>query len=366
MHRHGIDRARGFGAAPPPRADSATSRLESGDRSRWRGATTWRCVELPLVASGDRVFVTTTDRKVRHDLATGRAGKRRFKTDLPTAPAVLEAEGQLRGNGPRRTALPASGSAGTRSPRSPCGQRRRGLKLPSLPRATQLEAEGTSLFLLDLAGNLQRIDPVDGSPEWEREGLGWDSPGFLLDGDLIFALARKDSLVAIDRETGKTRFGSYVPGFFAAAPRLDGGQVLVVSTEGRIYSVETRDGTVHDIGHHRIMQLVPPLAFEDRVVTVSADGWVEASVGNPLAAGRRADTALWASDLGEAVYGPPTAVSGLCFVPTSAGRLVALRADNGAQVWSLELSDRLAAAPLFTERFLVVATNRGDVYAYKH
>ena len=319
-----------------------------------------RCVELPLVPSGDHLFVTTTDRKLFcYDLGTGeKVWKRRFKTDLATAPAVLDgpetAEGSELEGGRLFLQVGVREDAKLYAFRADDGDEV--WKLPSFPRATQLEADDASLFLLDLAGNLQRIDPVDGSPVWDRSGLGWDAPGFLLESDTIFALARKDSLVALDRETGATRFGSYVPGFFSAAPQLDGDRILAATTEGRLFAISIENGAVKELGRHRSLQLAPPLGFGDRVLTVSSDGWVEAS----------ADSVLWTEDLGEAVRGTPTAVSGLCFVPTSAGRLVALRADTGAQVWSLELGDRLSTAPLFTERFLVVATNRGDVYAYEH
>ena len=323
-----------------------------------------RAVELPLVTSGESLFVTTTDKKLFcYELGTGKKiWRRRFKADLPCAPAVLAAAdttiGVLsRAGGRVFLQVGAREDAKLYALRADDGKDV--WKLPSYPRVTQLLVADGRLFSFDLAGTLRRLDPEDGSVVWSRDGFGWDPPGLVAGDGTLYVLARADSLLALVPETGERIWATHVAGRYVGRPYLDGGRIFLAAIEGQVYEVGRADGSVRALGgRRRAQQLLSPVPLGGRVLTVSSDGWVEAGVDS--------GGETWSADLGESVRDTPLPAGGLLIVPTSGGRLVALRGDTGAQVWSLELGERLATAPLLTDRYLVVATNQGDVYAYEH
>lgn len=333
-----------------------------------------RAVDLAPIVAQDRLFLATTDKRLLcYDLESGkRIWKRRYKVDLPTAPALLG-----EGAGARVfLQVGARQDARLHALRAADGEEL--WKIPAFPRAVQLATGDSTLFLLQLSGRLVRLAPEDGEVIWEREGLGWDPAGLVLTPDALYVLARADSLLALEPLTGERLWAAYLPGRFAAAPGIAQGRILAVNVEGGIFAVATADGAVLPLGTRRAQQLLPAARIGPRVLTVSSDGWVEAGsvggVGPRAESGAQAEVGTggapggldWSTDLGEAVSAAPQVVGELLLVPTAAGRLVALRGESGAQVWSLELGERLATAPVLTERYLVVATNEGDVYAYTH
>ncbi len=321
-----------------------------------------RAVTSPLQVTPDGYLVAvTTDRKIYcHKVTTGdRKWRRRFKRDLTAAPAVVGGisetgfillqeghgrEGKLRGLRSRD---------GKDAWEKPWGDR-----------LTWLEPAGDAVLTLGLSGTLHSLDPVDGSENWKLDGFGWDAPRGVLDGDDVFVVARADSVYSVDAESGEIRWRSAVPGRFMAPPSKNGDILAVTTVEGQLYQVDARTGEVIPSGTRRSMQLQPPVQRDASVITVSSDGWVQSGRFLwPLGVDEALD---WEIDLDEAVACPAAMAGEFVLVATAAGRLVALRADNGTQVWSLELSDRLAAAPILSDGYLVVATNQGDIFVYNH
>lgn len=84
--------------------------------------------------------------------------------------------------------------------------------------------------------------------------------------------------------------------------------------------------------------LASPVVADGVVVTVDLDGTVHAL--------RATDGALlWTAPLRSAVQGTPAIVQGRVFVPTFGNKLVALRLRNGAPLWQRDLGGTMLSAP---------------------
>ncbi|MFP3936838.1 MAG: PQQ-binding-like beta-propeller repeat protein [Phycisphaerae bacterium] len=72
---------------------------------------------------------------------------------------------------------------------------------------------------------------------------------------------------------------------------------------------------------------------------------------------------VWKSDTAGAVRSSPVIADGLVFVGNDAGRLVALRLDDGAEQWSYSADDAIVAPPLVVGATVYVGTLAGDLLA---
>lgn len=314
-----------------------------------------RAVTVPVQLVGEVVFVATTDRRLAaFDLETGeRRWQRRFKESVSSAPAFLLVAGHWSlvfvHHGPER------------------GGELRGLdadtgddvwRLPAPIRVVHLAALEDRLWVLDVEGNLVARTPANGKELWRHDRmLGWDPPPFAVSGDTLFVVGRTDSLHALSGRDGTRYWSTSLPGRYVASPERRGDELIVLEAGGAMTRLEAATGRILAQERRASQQLSRPVWHSDHVVTASTSGIVES---------RDAAGAGWSLETGFAFAAPPVAAGPLVLAASTRGDLIAVRAERGEIAWSLDLKTRLNVAPLFTERYLILATGGGDILVYRH
>lgn len=313
-----------------------------------------RAIAVPMELSGETLLVATTDRKLAaFDLASGdRRWQRKFKESVSTPPVIAsvaeQGERVFVHHGPE-------GEGELESLDAISGEDV--WKLPAPTRVVHLAAASDRLWVLDLEGTLVARSPSDGAELWRHENLGWDPPPFSVSGDTLFALGRTDSLHAFSGRDGSRFWSTSIHGRYVASPERRGDTLVVLETDGALTRIEASTGRILGTELRASQQLSGPVWQADRIVTVASSGVLES---------RDEAGTGWALNTGFAFAAPPVAAGPVVLVVSTRGDLMAVRVERGEIAWSLDLKARLNVAPLFTDRYLVLATGGGDILVYRH
>ncbi len=329
------------------RPSSAQELGEGGLRVRWR-ADAGRAIDFTPRLDSTSVYVATTDpRVVAYDLASGeRRWSKRMKQSI-SAPLEL---------GPNRVYVPlGDDEPKLRALEATNGDVAWTVAVEAPPVALSLR--GDAIIVLEQNGTLECFEVKEGTRRWMRGGLGPSPAGVASDDSTLFVVARRDSILALARETGRPRWKVAIPGRRAAAPVLSSERLVVISADGREAHLDVRNGVELSTATRESYQLSPSLPIDGLLVSASSGGVVEA--WDPERRAMR-----WSMALGAAPAGPPVDAGGHLFVLRRTGRLTILRIDKGDEAWSLELPGEFAVPPCSQGDFLLLAGERGDLYVY--
>ena len=172
----------------------------------------------------------------------------------------------------------------------------------------------------------------------------------VVDG-VLYADSTDGVLAAIDASSGKTLWSksSRTHGwfgwgdkkrkdvFYAGGPAVSGDLLAVGTLDGHVYGIEAKDGSPRWEATLGSEVLTTPVISRDLVVVRTGDGrlyGLDASTGE-----RR-----WVYDQSSVPLlslrdnGPLLAANGVVFFGSDAGKLVALRLDNGEKLWEQNLA----------------------------
>jgi outer membrane protein assembly factor BamB len=180
------------------------------------------------------------------------------------------------------------------------------------------------------------------------------------DADTAYLPLKGERLVAIDLATGTLRWSSDVA--TAWAPAVSAGVVIIAADEW-LGAFDARTGQPR----WRV-----PVAGAFSAPPEVNGGWVVAvSAGGDVYAIRAADGAvLWTRRLGVAASERPVATAAGIFVPLTDGRIVALSLENGSSSWERSLGSRPGPLLVLDDRiflgaddkyFYALRTRDGDV-----
>ena len=180
-------------------------------------------------------------------------------------------------------------------------------------------------------GGVVAVRASDGALLWRRPVVYGHSSSPTLDADTLYVNYGCEQVYALDRRTGATRWHHH-------DNCKGGGGETTVLYRGELWARDVRSGDpiVFDArtGNplRRFANSFDP-AFADGVGYMGRPGVFEAV---EAATGRR----LWEHSTGDpgpnTLSSPPLIVAGFVYVGTSSGRLVALDARTGSEVWSDE------------------------------
>lgn len=164
--------------------------------------------------------------------------------------------------------------------------------------------------------------------------------------------------------------GSSSDGRLTASPIVFQGKVLTLDTEGKLSAFSVSSG-------NRVWRtsLTPENENEEEGYGggIAADGgkvFVATGYGTVNAVNPANGKILWTQKVGVPVRSSPTAADGRIFLVTTEGRLVALSAEDGAEIWSRRgIPERATllgnVSPAVSGDTVVVPFPSGDVIAYK-
>jgi len=314
---------------------------------------TGRSVTVPLLASGGSLYSISTDGRIQSwSAADGeRRWSRKLKALLETPPATASGPADplvlvaTRGRPPRLHAL---------SDRD--GKTRWARRLESAP--VQVAVLDTIVLLLDQRGTLTARSVRDGRALWDRSVGAWRSPGFLLDGETVFAVARNDSAAALDPRTGEVRWRAAPGGFFTVPPVRCGAHLALVSEEGRVTWLHAELGSTIAQSRRASPQVAAGYAVGDRLLTISGGGLVEIGGAVPMPTD-------WRIDLDAAVVASPVVAGERVLAATVLGQLRTMRLSDGAPIGSYQSGAGFRVPPTLVEGRLVLADTKGNLHAYR-
>lgn len=174
--------------------------------------------------------------------------------------------------------------------------------------AQPVVAEGR-IYTMDVNAVVRAFDAANGAGLWRRRLATREDRGGILgagigyEGGRLFATTGFAQVVALDAKSGREIWRRRVSGPMRAAPTISAGRVFVATVANELIALDTRDGSV-----------------------------LWSHLGLPEIAGL--------------IGAASPAVSGSIVVaPFSSGELVALRVENGRQVWTESLTALRRANP---------------------
>ena len=199
---------------------------------------------------------------------------------------------------------------------------------------TPVSADETAAFVGDLSGHVMAVELSSGEVRWS-EDLGSSIAGAVtIEGDraLVATVGEQQTpgmVVALDRSTGDELWRTaedVFSGFIVSAPVVTAGRILVLEP-GSVVALDASDG--------RFL-------------------W-RTEIRNPLG------PPFSPQGLGALA---PVSANDMVFVVDVTGRVFALDAETGAELWDHALNDpSYLTPPMLTDQHLLVPANSGELYA---
>lgn len=211
--------------------------------------------------------------------------------------------------------------------------------LDSRARVSATGSNGATLWQTDLTPAGERSDDASGGGLAFGEGLVFAATGF-------------GELVALDPASGAVVWRQKFDAAAAGAPAVSGGQVYLTARDGSAWSVRARDGkvawTLPGTPGSGITGGTSPAVDGRQVIFPFATGLLVAvdksnaqNLWTAFVAGERQGRAYAAI---RDVTGDPVISGGMVYAATSSGRIAAINADTGKQIWSA--GEGAVSAPL--------------------
>ncbi|MFQ5974195.1 MAG: PQQ-binding-like beta-propeller repeat protein, partial [Alphaproteobacteria bacterium] len=216
------------------------------------------------------------------------------------------------------------------------------------------------------ASNGRRLWRTELEKSEERDG-SWGG-GVALDGGRLYAATGFAQVVALDAMTGEVVWRTSVSGPVRAAPTVFNGRIFAISRDNQLHALDAEDGELlwTDTGIVESASLlggVSPAVDGDIVVAPYSSGEVVALRAengrqlwsDNLAAIRRVDAVSALADIG----GRPVIDRGRVYAISHSGRMVAIDLRTGRRLWEADLGG--VQQPWVAGEFIFVLTSSAHV-----
>lgn len=244
---------------------------------------------------------------------------------------------------------------------------------------TGAKLEGTTLFILTSAGQMQALDAETGKIKWSSRVGEPEQPSYgpaahgnevaLISGSTLFVLDATNGKEILSRRVdGAPGGGPELSDDFVYAPLATGqlqayaldskpngkwqvssagniftepviveDQIVWVTSKGYLYSAYA-SGKGINFRFDAADRLVAPVALHEKTILVASAG------GNLYCLDSRSGRQRWRSSVGVGVLNPAVALNGVAYVGTEDMHLYAFDASNGTQKWIANGVDALVSA----------------------
>jgi outer membrane protein assembly factor BamB len=173
---------------------------------------------------------------------------------------------------------------------------------------------------------------------WKRKIPGIIGTMALTDKQLL-TTSLTGKITAHDTRNGGTIWERKLPGRIQHGIQIADSLAMVLTDRGTLYAFEY--GSVHkpiqaDGPYPYLWKRDLPVNPDAQYVAGNGYLYVVDSQGQVLCIDASNGADVFQSTLGVPVYSPPLAISDLILIATAEGKVIALRADDGSQVWAVQ------------------------------
>ncbi|BBE71282.1 PQQ-binding-like beta-propeller repeat protein [Oharaeibacter diazotrophicus] len=132
------------------------------------------------------------------------------------------------------------------------------------------------VYATGVGGRLVALKADTGEVVWDQAIGSAHTP--VVSGEAVFLVDLSDRLVAFDRTRGTVLWATQLPSASGkrrvtwAGPLLANGRLWAVSVDGKIASVDARDGSSGPVGAIGLEGAIAPIAVDGRIVVLGGDG----------------------------------------------------------------------------------------------
>ncbi len=355
----------------------------SGERSdfsnaqvKWTFSTEAEITSVPAV-KGDRVYVTTHDRRVvALDAGTGDViWEHRDVAPIDSSPAVTEDLVIYGSRGRRVIALDAY-----------TGEYRWEFVTEANPTYGSAIVKDGVAYVGSGDGNVYALDALTGEEMWRSETTAWITNTPTLSDDKLVVASLDGRARVYDTDTGKRRFASRAINHgIEGSPIIVEDSIYVVYRNGQLislnlneeefplaqkwYTVKTQLYVWALMGHPGM-----PKGFnwssrtrQTILTTPATDGdalFITSQEGRLMAIDRHTGSSLWLyrGAIGKSLS-TPTIVDNLILVGDRDGVLHAVDSSTGEGLWTLPVAGHSISTPVVAEGVLYLASKDGKLYA---
>ena len=223
------------------------------------------------------------------------------------------------------------------------------------------------IYLLAADGYLHVLDERTGAEQWRVPvGGALTANGLALAHGMVYLAVAGHYIAALDANNGQQRWRFDTVGVVRAAPLVVGRVVLVASGANSLFCLDAFTGTVYWVFHSEdaLAEFWPT-----HTAPVVANGLVYVALGAAnefnalsLKTGRK----VWEVNVHERMTGGPMfdEASGLVYIVTWSGRVVAMDAHTGSIRWSFQISGGSESSPALSLRLGRLYLGGFDGYLY--
>jgi outer membrane protein assembly factor BamB len=228
---------------------------------------------------------------------------------------------------------------------------------------------GDAVYVGDLANNFYKINIETGNEEWTfAEAKGYYVGLAAEENGIVYAPSNDGNVYAIDPD-GQEIWRFSTNHFVWAQPQINDDVIYVGSMDHSVYAVDKISGEMiwqYEMGGAVIS---PPLLNEDGTILFASSIGKE-MVALDTTADNDEDRVLWSFNAGgalESVWGKAILVDNTLYFADTSGKIFALDADNGEEIWPgpIEFSGTIIGGLTAIEDGFVFATEEGDIQGYR-
>ncbi len=194
-------------------------------------------------------------------------------------------------------------------------------------------------------------------PQESDNNITFFAQPVLLGDDQVLAASFNAVLYSLDRESGAERWSfQEATGRFVGAPLVTDNFIYAPAADNHLYALN-HDGQLQWTFETEGEQWAPPAKNGNRLYLPSMDHKI-------YAVDAETGALLWSQDLGGAIVGTPVlSEDGLLYIGTFAQEIIALRQENGSEVWRFKTIDWVWSGPALAGDTLLAGDLSGKLYA---
>ena len=247
-------------------------------------------------------------------------------------------------------------------------------------------ADGT-LYIGSTNGAVEALDASTGERRWSANANGWVVGHVASDGDVVAATSLGERFISVDPATGRRLLKFYSGTPVAGGPIMAEGRAYFVTNRGGVWAVDPR-AVSQPFSRFAYVAKVNFFAWRLRddpprqvgsIWVSSARGRVKHSpvyangnlmvvneAGRITAFNAASGAVIWERDLEIEVVAEPVAAGETLLIATNDRRLLAFNTSTGATVWEHNLVNvNLSAAPAIADGALYLPTSDGRLLAMR-